>query len=150
MPILERSLAVLLPVLIEGLAGCQLPVALFTAIAGAPPGPPKLGPHQTLVFKRPPSLVETAVMGSGLLDGSHRKEYDGDPVDFTGAGGKRIRVSYDPKTGTTKVQVTHRGFGGAEGAKRAIHVIESWMEYTDTHRRPPPSGKEPALPPAKP
>ena len=129
-----RGLVALVCLLAAGLCGCE-------------GGPPKLGAHETLLLNRPPSLVEMAVLDCGVAPSARREAYEGgDPVDFMGAGRRVIRVSYDPDSRATKVEVTHIGFGGPKGARKALRVIEQWMKYTDKSRKAPPKQKQPPLP----
>jgi len=93
---------------------------------------------QSRLFARAPSLVEMAVMESGAISNPKRVENeDGNPVDFIGHNGRRIRVDHIPEQGKTKVIVSHMGFGGPEGARRALDVIEDWMAQTDAVRNKP-------------
>ena len=111
---------------------------------------PEMPPHERREFKRAPALLDTAVLGSEVIAGAEVKKYEnGDPVDYIGHHGKRIRVTYDPKKGVTVLMVTHRGFGGPKGAQRVLDQVEAWIKDTDKAvRRKGASGrrKRPPLP----
>jgi len=94
--------------------------------------PPKMGPHAMRVFRRPAALVDTAVMGSEVVPEARIKAFKkGNPQDYIGHGGRRIRVFFDRKKDVTVVMVTYRGFKGAKGAERTLDKIEAWMKETD-------------------
>ncbi len=99
---------------------------------------PKEDTRMSRVFTRPPSLVELAVMESGVISNPKRVEAEGgDPVDFFGHNGRSIRVSHLPEQGRTRVTVSYMGFGGPEGARRVLDMIEDWMTQTDAMRDKP-------------
>jgi len=140
-----------------GLRNVKLRVAFvlyalsLVAVLGGCTSPPKLGPHEVRAFRREAALVDTAVLAADVIPGAEVKKYGkGDPVDYLGHAGRRIRVTQDRSKGATIVMVTHAGFGGPVGAQHVLNRIERWMAETDAVApRPgaPPPPKPPAPPP---
>jgi len=94
--------------------------------------PPEMEHYEFREFQRPPALIDVAVLDSGVLPNAAVKEYEGgDPIDYTGHGGRRIRVLNDTEKRVTRVLVSHHGFGGPEGARLVLDRIEQWLEDTD-------------------
>ena len=93
---------------------------------------PEIETTEQRIFKRAPALVDTAVLATEVLPEAQLKRFeDGNPVDYVGQGGRLIRVLYDLEKDATVVQVTHRGFGGPEGAQRVLDKIQAWIDDTD-------------------
>jgi hypothetical protein len=108
-------------------------LAALTALAvSGCSSPPKIEPCEKRSFSRPPALVDVAVLACEVMPEARTEKFkNGDIVDYVGHGDRRIRVWYDREAEQTVIQVSHRGFGGAEGAAKALERIENWMKETD-------------------
>lgn len=112
-------------------------ICLIAALVGCS-NPPEFGDHEARVFHRPASLIDLAVLDSGVAPNAEKKDFKKQGiVDFDTRSGRIIRVELVKRPDLTKVYVTHAGAGGAKGAKEVIDKIEAWLRHTDGFRNQP-------------